>query len=140
MIILDTNVISEPMSRRPSGRVLDWLDQQDARTLFLATPIIAEVSSGAQEFSRRTGSRRYSVLLEKLLIEYRGKILDFRIEDAIQFGNVIAARNALGRPIDPMDAMIAAICVVNGATLATRNVRDFAGLDLKLVNPFEAGA
>ena len=140
MIILDTNVISEPMSRRPSGRVLDWLDQQDARTLFLATPIIAEVSSGAKEFSRRTGSRRYSVLLEKLLIEYRGKILDFRIEDAIQFGNVIAARNALGRPIDPMDAMIAAICVVNGATLATRNVRDFAGLDLKLVNPFEAGA
>ena len=46
----------------------------------------------------------------------------------------------MGRPISLSDAMIAAICLAHDATLATRNVRDFDGLDLKLVNPFEAGA
>lgn len=40
----------------------------------------------------------------------------------------------------PLDAMIAAICITHGATLATRNAKDFEGLDLKLVNPFEAEA
>ena len=49
-------------------------------------------------------------------------------------------RSSVGRPIGVVDAMIAAICLVHGATLATRNVSDFDGLDLKLVNPFEAGA
>lgn len=38
------------------------------------------------------------------------------------------------------DVMIAAICIVHGATLATRNVRDFEGLALKVINPFEATA
>ena len=140
MIILDTNVVSEPMAKRPSEQVMDWLDQQSEPMLFLATPVIAELSSGANEFVRRTGSRRYLTMLERLLIEYEGKILDLRVDDAIEFGKVNAARNALGRPIKPLDAMIAAICISHGATLATRNVRDFAGLDLKLVNPFEAGA
>ena len=71
---------------------------------------------------------------------YRAKILPCDQASALKFGEVVALREAAGRPIGPMDAMIAAICLVHGAMLATRNVRDFDGLDLKLVNPFEAGA
>ncbi len=41
--------------------------------------------------------------------------------------------------METKDAMIAAICLANGATLATRNTKDFEGLDLKLINPFESG-
>ncbi len=65
---------------------------------------------------------------------------DLRQDAAVLFGSIVAKRNAIGRPITQMDAMIAAICLVHGATLATRNARDFDGLDLRLVNPFEAGA
>ena len=52
----------------------------------------------------------------------------------------IARVPGIGRPIGPVDAMIAATCLVHDATLATRNTRDFEGLDLKLVNPFEPSA
>jgi predicted nucleic acid-binding protein len=55
-------------------------------------------------------------------------------------GRLRAVRESRGRPLSIGDAMIAAICIVHGATLATRNVRDFDGLDLKLVNPFEKAA
>ncbi len=41
--------------------------------------------------------------------------------------------------METKDAMIAAICLTHGATLATRNTKDFEGLDLKLINPFEDG-
>jgi predicted nucleic acid-binding protein len=69
---------------------------------------------------------------------YRSRILPSDRSAAMSYGEIVARRERAGRPIGPMDAMIAAICIVNGATLATRNVRDFAGLDVKLVNPFEA--
>lgn len=140
MIILDTNIVSELSSPVPSRFVVDWLNRREQGTLFLPTPVVAELSAGAQDFERRTGSRRYLEPLQRLLEEYAERIVDFTRDDALVFGSVVARRNAVGRPIKPMDAMIAAICLANGATLATRNVRDFEGLDLKLVNPFEAGA
>lgn len=73
-------------------------------------------------------------------VEFAGRILPFDTVAAQTYGRLRAQRERRGRPIKDMDAMIAAICLVHGATLSTRNVRDFDGLDLKLVNPFEAGA
>lgn len=58
-------------------------------------------------------------------------------EAAIYCGKPRAQRESIGRPISVQDAMIAAICIFHGAALATRNVKDFEGLDLRLVNPFE---
>ena len=58
---------------------------------------------------------------------------------AEEFARWEEERRKAGRPMETKDAMIAAICLANGATLATRNTRDFEGLDLKLVNPFEDG-
>lgn len=140
LILLDTNVISEPIARKPSGSVLRWLDRQDGAALHLASPVIAEVSAGAREHLRRTGSARYIRYLERIVAEFDSRILAFTTAEALKFGEVVSRRAAVGRPILPFDAMIAAICLVHGATLATRNVRDFDGLDLPLVNPFEAEA
>jgi predicted nucleic acid-binding protein len=44
----------------------------------------------------------------------------------------------MGRPIDEMDALIAAIALANGATLATRNPRDFENCGVTLINPWVA--
>lgn len=139
MIVLDTNVISEIQLRRPDAKVVAWLSQQDQAELFLCAPVVAELSYGGHRILLRDRNSGHLDALSILVNQqFRNRILAGDVASAIKFGEVVAARNAVGRPIGPMDAMIAAICLVNGATLATRNVRDFDGLDLRLVNPFEA--
>lgn len=71
--------------------------------------------------------------------DYAGRILPWNAADAITTGNIRARREMSGFAITMQDAMIAAICLQQGATLATRNTKDFEGLDLRLVNPFEGG-
>ena len=141
MIVLDTNVISEFSQFRPHPDVVDWMKRQERRRLFLCIPVIAEIAYGAHRKLLRDKSFRFKSALDALIgTEYRNRILPNDVASALRYGIVFAQREAAGRPIGPMDAMIAAICLVHDATLATRNVRDFDGLDLKLVNPFEAGA
>jgi predicted nucleic acid-binding protein len=77
---------------------------------------------------------------QMILGTFKGRILPFDGEASVAAGRLRAERDRSGRPISIPDAMIAAICRVHGATLATRNVRDFDGLNLKLVNPFEPAA
>lgn len=141
MIVLDTNVISEIRLRRPDANLVDWLARQDQAELFLCIPVVAELSYGGYRIllrDRNTGHLdALSVLVGR---QFRNKILPNDVASAIKFGEIMARRTATGRPMGPMDAMIAAICIVHGARLATRNVRDFDGLDLGLVNPFEAMA
>jgi predicted nucleic acid-binding protein len=69
--------------------------------------------------------------------EYAGRRLVFDDKAAYIYGSITAKRKHAGHPMETKDAMIAAICLSHGATLATRNVRDFEGLDLPLINPFE---
>ncbi|MEP9372009.1 type II toxin-antitoxin system VapC family toxin [Mesorhizobium sp. KR1-2] len=140
MIVLDTNIVSEVSHERSDPAVVAWLRAQDEAELCLCIPVVAELSFGAERFMLRNGNRKHLIAFERLVQErFRNRILPMDVIAASKYGEVYAAREAAGRPIGIMDAMIAAICLVNDATLATRNVRDFDGLDLKLVNPFEAG-
>jgi toxin FitB len=141
VIVLDTNILSEPDRPRPDGRVLAWLDGLDDARVRITAPTVAELSGGAERFLLRNGSSRYLDRLREIVeIEFVDRVLPFDLLAARAYGRLRAGREQKGHTIKDMDAMIAAICIVHGATLATRNVRDFDGLDLKLVNPFEAGA
>ncbi len=140
MILLDTNIVSESGRHQPDADVVSWLARTEPTSLFVCTPVIAELSYGAERFLRRTGSDRFVRSLDQVLREFRDRVLVYQTVAAILAGKLIARREGLGRPLDTADAMIAAIALVHGATLATRNVRDFDGLDLRLVNPFEAAA
>jgi predicted nucleic acid-binding protein len=99
-----------------------------------------EQSYGAERFVLRTGSDRYLKIFNRLTERFGGRVLELDGAAPTIAGKMRAARESCGRPLSIGDAMIAAICLVHGATLATRSIRDFDGLDLKLVNPFEAGA
>ncbi|PTE10686.1 type II toxin-antitoxin system VapC family toxin [Mesorhizobium helmanticense] len=141
MIILDTNVISEAGKAVPDQNVLAWFRIQNLLTLYLCGPVVMELSFGAERVLNKTGSDRYARVLDNLILQqFAGRIVDFSGSIPRLAGKMRAARERNGRPISLSDAMIAAICLAHDATLATRNVRDFDGLDLKLVNPFEAGA
>jgi toxin FitB len=141
MIVLDTNIVSEGDKPSPSEYVLHWFKEQDPLSLYLCGPVVMELSYGAVRYLARNGSDRYLKILSQLVSErFRSRILEFDSATPSVAGEIRAQRESVGRPIGVQDAMIAAICIVHDATLATRNVRDFDGLDLKLVNPFEAGA
>jgi toxin FitB len=141
VILLDTNVISEFSKPAVNEAVLGWFRRQDLLTLHLCAPVVMEQTYGARRFQMKTGSDRFTRLTQRLFSEtFAGRILPFDEIAAIRTGHVRAERDRAGRPIGVIDAMIAAICLVHDAILATRNIRDFDGLDLKLVNPFEAMA
>jgi len=139
MIVLDTNVVSDSFSKRPSEIVLNWMNKQELQRLFLSTVVLAELYFGAYLVQDRSRQQGLLQSIGRIRDEFAGRILGFGQPMAERYGQITAHRRPAGRPIETKDAMIAAICLVNDATLATRNVRDFDGLDLKLVNPFEAG-
>ncbi|MBS3648677.1 type II toxin-antitoxin system VapC family toxin [Pseudaminobacter sp. 19-2017] len=140
MIVLDTNVVSDFFAPRPSRAVLGWLNAEAPERLFMTSIVLAELYFGA--FLAVDTVRRQNLLarIGRVHQEFSGRVLSFSEGVAERYGMITARRRLAGRPIETKDAMIAAICLAYDATLATRNVRDFEGLDLKLVNPFEAAA
>ncbi|MDO1580837.1 PIN domain-containing protein [Rhizobium oryzicola] len=137
MILLDTNIVSEFAKVRMDDAVAKWRRANSAVGFYLCDIVVMELSYGAERFFLKTGSRRYLENLASTLVLFEGRILCLRQTDALMAGELCGRRDALGRPMSVQDAMIAAICLGNDATLATRNTKDFEGLDLALVNPFE---
>lgn len=138
MIVLDTNIISELIKSSPDRNAVLWFRREAQSDLYLNSVVVMEQSFGAERFYLRTGSDRYIRSLENLLAtQFRGRVLEFVEGAPVLSGRIRAKRESIGRPISVQDAMIAAICLSHDATLATRNTKDFEGLDLKLVNPFE---
>ena len=137
MIILDTNVLSELMRPKPTPRVVAWIAKQPATELFTTSITEAEIFYGIELLTK--GKRRDGLLTaaEAMFAEdLAGRIFGFESGAARAFSKIGAHRRALGRPISHADAQIAAIAQVRGAKLATRNVADFAGCGLDVVDPW----
>jgi|HubBroStandDraft_5_1064220.scaffolds.fasta_scaffold440825_1 predicted nucleic acid-binding protein len=137
MILLDTNVISETLRERPDPAVTTWLDEHPEEELWTTSVVIAELLSGIElmPFGRKQRALREAV--EDMIVDdFRGQILTFNLPAARQYAQILVARRKIGRPIREMDAQIAAIARANGAALATRDVNDFAGCNLAVVNPW----
>ncbi len=126
MILLDTNVLSEIMRPSRSANVVHWLDAQPQRSIYISTVLLAELRFGLELLppsSRRTAyERAYERVATELFVN---RILSFDRTAASQFGRIRAERHKSGRPISPMDALVAAIALANTMTLATRNTVDF---------------
>lgn len=137
MILLDTNVLSEPMRPAPNRRVLAWLDGLDPAGLHTTAISLAELRHGAL---RLEAGRRRSALLAAVdaveTVVCAGRVLAFEAADASVYGEIRALRERAGQPIGATDAMIAAIALRRRLPLATRNTRDFALLGIDLVDPF----
>jgi predicted nucleic acid-binding protein len=141
MIVLDTNVISELMRRRPTAGVLSWVDAQDARALALTAVTGAELLSSVARLADGARKARLAAAVHALLREdFAGRVLPFDAAAAEHYADLVAARDRQGRPISVADGQIAAICRRHGARLATRNARDFGGIDVELVDPWSAAA
>jgi len=139
MIVLDTNVISEVLRPIPEPAVLDWLRSMRRSELWTSSVVVAELFSGVDLM--RAGKRQQALRekMEQMVSTiFTGRILTFNFEAARAYGPILATRQRMGRPIDEMDALIAAAALANGATLATRNIADFEHCGIPLVNPWDA--
>jgi toxin FitB len=139
MIVLDTNVVSELMKSAPEPAVMVWTNALPATTLFLSAVTQAEILyrvALVPEGKRREGLTRAARTAFETY--FRGRILPFDSEAAEVFAALAAGRRQAGRPISQADAQIAAIARSRGAALATRNVPDFEGCGVEIVNPWGA--
>jgi toxin FitB len=138
MIILDTNVVSEPLKPTPSTAVLDWLDRQAPETLYLTAVSLAELRAGIEALppSRRRLELEQA-MARQIMPLFEGRILSFDAKAAGAFGKVRVGAQAVGNTIGFADGAIAAIAASQGFALATRNVRDFRGAGVDLINPWD---
>jgi len=137
MIILDTNVVSEPLRPQPDPSVLNWLDAHDPATFYLTTTSVAELMAGVEAMPpgrRREGLEQ--ALSRQVTALFEGRILNFDAKAAEAFANVASGAQAQGNPIGFADCAIAAIARARGFAVATRNVRDFRGAGVEIIDPW----
>ena len=137
MILLDTNVVSELMRPAPDTKVRTWLDGLGATPVSTNAVTVAEVVFG---LSRLPDGKRRSDLIERFDALILGPpalpVLRLDEQTGRLAGEFRALRESLGLGPSPSDMMIAAIAAANGASLATRNVDDFSGLPISVINPW----
>jgi predicted nucleic acid-binding protein len=138
MIILDTNVVSELMKRRSCApEVVAWADSQRRDSLVVTAITLMELYSGAMLIE--TGERRNRLLkdLEIVIEEWLGRrVLAFDGKAAIATAGWYAKRRRMGRRIGSRGAQIAGIAIARRIAIATRDVGDFDGIDVKVMNPW----
>lgn len=135
--LLDTNVLSELLRAAPQPAVLAWFAEQPAETLFVSAVTQAEMMLGARLLP--TGKRRAaleSAIRAMFDEDFSGRTLPFDSAVVPAYVDIVSTRRTAGRPISQFDAQIAAIARHHGARLATRNLNDFEGCSVVLVNPW----
>jgi predicted nucleic acid-binding protein len=139
VIVLDTNVISELVRPEPDRRVLSWLNPLPWAEVYLTAITAAELRYGVARLPDGNRKTELAEGVRRLTQErFADRILPFDDAAASHYAQVVAGREARGRPIGVADAQIAAICLTHGAVLATRNTKDFTDLAVGIVNPWES--
>lgn len=141
MIVLDTNVVSALMRPRIDPNLEAWLEADAAEQVLVTTTVtVMEIEHGIRRLPRGRRRRGLEERFAALVDPTDGlAALDFDFESARRAAALRARRDAVGRPSSQADMMIAGICAVVGAAVATRNVRDFEDVGLEVLDPFAAG-
>lgn len=139
MIVLDTNVISEVFRPAPEPRVVEWLASLTA-DVAITSITLAELLAGVRRLPDGRRKDELARRIDSAVEPYRGSraVLPFDDRAADRYADVLVTREAVGTPISTADAQIAAICLANDATCATRNVKDFANTGVDVVDPWKA--
>ncbi|HLF13122.1 MAG TPA: type II toxin-antitoxin system VapC family toxin [Gammaproteobacteria bacterium] len=138
MIILDTNVLSALMRVSPEPKVVAWLDAQPPESVWITSITLFEVRFGLALLPKGKERRALEAAFAQLLEEdLEHRVSDFDSPAATEAAALAAKRQKAGRPADMRDTQIAGIALARHATLATRNARHFADLDVPVVDPWE---
>ncbi|MBS0591768.1 MAG: type II toxin-antitoxin system VapC family toxin [Proteobacteria bacterium] len=139
MILLDTNVVSEPLKPAPNPDVLAWLDAQPLETLYLSTIALAELRFGIAALPEGKRKERLAQSLARQILPlFDDRVLPFDAAATIAYAEIRGKALAAGKSLGMADACIAAIAAVHGLIVATRDTRPFLAAGLKVINPWDA--
>jgi tRNA(fMet)-specific endonuclease VapC len=135
--LLDTNVISELVAKRPDERLTQWIDQFDDSCLFISVITFGEIRKGIEKLadSRRKSALR-NWLAADLTVRFDHRILPLDLEAMLTWGELTSRLERIGRPLSAHDSLIAAQALHHQCSLVTRNVDDFEGTGVAIVNPW----
>ena len=136
--ILDTNMISELISKHPNMKIVKWLDQIDPNRIYLSVITIGEIRKGIEKLPSSKRKRTLKEWLETdLLLRFQGKILEITTDVMLIWGELAGRLEKDGKPITAIDSLIAAIVLQGDFCLVTRNDRDFQHTGVKVINPWK---
>lgn len=136
-LLLDTNVLSEVTRPLPETIVLEWLDRLDEDRTFISVVSIAEIRRGVALMAK--GRKRDALaewLARDLTTRFEHRIIPVEERVALTWGDLMSDANRSGRGLSSMDGLIAATAIAHDLTLATRNIKDFEGFGIDLVDPW----
>ena len=137
MIVLDTNVISELMRDSPHPEVLAWIDDQLTSAMFVTAITEAEIRTGIALLPAGKRRRGLTAAAERTFgALFSERVLAFDSEAARAYADIASGRRVAGRPISQADCQIAAIAKSQRASVATRDVHDFEGCGVDVLNPW----
>ena len=137
MFLLDTNVVAELTKQHPQPRILRWFNSSDPSTLWISSITIAEMLLGIALMPDGERKDDLANRVDRTVHMFAQSCVSFDPVAAIQFADIAAKRRRAGKPIEYHDAQIAAIARATGFALATRNTKDFEGIDgLTVFDPF----
>ena len=133
--LVDTNVVSELTRDRPEPRVVAFLSEQP--DLWLSTLVLHELEHGLELLP--PGARRDGLgeVLTAFVAEYEDRVLPLDRMAAAWAARIRARAQRSGRVVDLGDALIAGTARAHDLSIATRNVRDFEGMEVEVTNPWE---
>ena len=138
MILLDTNVISEPLRHTPEPHVVAWIDAQPLETLYLSAMTVAELRAGVALLP--AGKRQMALhegLEKRVLPMFAGRVLPFDLACTNTYAELLARVRKAGNAIGTADACIAAVAIANGFAVATRDTSPFLAAGLAVINPWQ---
>lgn len=139
MILLDANVVSEPLRPTPDARIRDWIDAQPLETMYLSAMTVAELRAGVTLMP--SGKRRAALhehMERRVLPMFAGRVLPFDMACTNAYAELIARVRRAGSGIETADACIAAVALANGFIVATRDTAPFLAAGLDVINPWQA--
>lgn len=137
MILLDTNVLSEPLQSKPSLKVVEWLDSQAAETLYLSAISVAELRFGVLRLPHSKRKNELGAKVEQALDLFKDRTLAFDLPAAEHLAQILTRTEKIGKKTPAPDAYIAAIAMAHGFAVATRNLNHFKDTGISVINPWE---
>jgi predicted nucleic acid-binding protein len=134
--LLDTNVLSEMRRKAPDPRVIAFLVTCPLAQLYVSSVVFAEIRFGIElaDWERRTELHRW--LSDEVRPMFRGRVVEVSEDIMFRWRLLVEEGRRSGRTFSQPDLIIAATALEHGLTLVTRNVRDFEGLGVDVLNPW----